>query len=734
MRGERCVLAGIFSLLIAGYLRETSPRPRPLSRCWVDTAGRLLHVELSPDEKWRLSPSPEAIARIRPFLLAKEDKYFFYHPGVYPPALVRAVWHTLHGKRQGGSTLTMQLVRLWRPGPRTPLQKIKEILWAIGIELRYRKSDILRFYLTYAPFGGNIEGIEAASLYYFGKRAERLTPKEIAALLLLSQRPSLVQAFLTGSAEFEACVMAWLSRWHEQGLLTLDELHQAKETPLLPNRYAFPRLPPNLLSTLVRLTSQNRPTFKAACEDGAADTLYLSLPLQRYCTRLLREHLAYWRSCGIEEGAILVADIRSGAILTYVPSDFYEHCAIDLLQVRRSVGSTLKPFLWALALEKGLIHSETPLLDMPRLYRGYVPVNFERGYAGRVLAMKALQESLNAPAVELLEKVGAYPFLRRLEILDLKGLPSHPAVIVGSGETTVYCIVQAYTALGPDAQWRKLRWGPHDPLGIKAVGDSAAAWIVRRGLRRADGWSYKTGTSARLRDAWCIAWDERFVIGVWLGNPNGSPSGCLRGSLSALPLAEAIARYLGPGILSPPPLTVEKLSACGATGMRSSPDCETRVEALAVQGKFSQSLCNHWRSLWYDERYSYCDKCMDFGGDRLREVRLPALPWVLLARSQPLLQKLPPHFPSCTAVEIECFSPQEGHRYWLPRQGAPIFLWGEAAPTAPLLWGIGQDTIGWQKPGTPLPYPIHYTQGRLRLWVQVGRLRKETWCEVKTFP
>ncbi|MCX7652174.1 MAG: transglycosylase domain-containing protein [Bacteroidia bacterium] len=702
---------GIVGLLIfLGEAYQRAPHPPPPSPQFLDQTGQLIHVSLSPDGKWRIPPTAAAIERIAPLLLHKEDKNFWWHPGVDVIALFRATWNTLFGYRQGASTLTMQLARLWRPGERTIFRKISEIFWAIGIELRYSKAQILEYYLTYAPFGGNIEGIETAARIYFGKPAAQLSPLEVAALLLISQRPRLIGAFLRREKEFRLAALSWVRRWYEAGLLPQSDYDQAILTLLVPQRGKLPRLEPHIL-----------PPWR-----GGADTLFLSLSLQRDVQQTLRTEIRAWRTCGISEGAILVVEAATGYIRAYVPSTSYQSCAIDLIQTRRSVGSTLKPFLWAEALYRGKIHSESPLLDAPRSYYGYVPINFEHGrYQGIVSASEALRSSLNAPAVALLHEVGLSAFGSTLRTLGIEGA-EHAGYsgIVGTIEASLFQIVQAYVPLATFGIYKKVRRSTSDTSWQRPMWDSASAWIVRAILNQ-NGWSYKTGTSAYLRDAWCIAYNERYIVGVWLGNPDGTSSGCLKGRSAALPLAQKITALLDKSTVAPMPSSVKVIKVCKETGLLFGADCPTSVSAWRKSDLPTLPTCSHKRYLWIDERYSYCIYCLPAASSSVKPYEMSPAPVALLREKT----QIPPHYPKCVATEVEIISPLEGSQLWLRRAKVP--LEAVSAPTSPILWGRGRDTLGWQMPGEPLWYLVKSSDTLLRLWAQVGGRRRETWCKIK---
>ncbi|MEN2993412.1 MAG: transglycosylase domain-containing protein [Bacteroidia bacterium] len=708
--GEK-VLLGVLALgLFLGLAWEEAPKPPPLSPVFLDAKGHLLHVGLSADEKWRLPLPDAALHQLAPLLLHKEDRYFWYHPGFFPPALLRAVWHTLQGRPQGGSTLTMQLARLWRPGRRSVPRKLLEIFWAIGLELRYTKTDILRFYLDYAPFGGNIEGLETAARWYFGKSAVSLTPLELSALLLISQCPSLQKAFLRGEAAFRQRALFWVRRWAQAGLVSPSDLAQAERLPLRPLPRPLPHLPPHTLPSTA----------------ASGDTLYLIPTLQARAEALLRQHLAFWRSCGVQEGAILIAEAATGKVLAYVPSSDYFHCAIDLIQIRRSVGSTLKPLLWREALERGLIHSATPLLDAPRFFGRYKPINFERPYyRGQVEAAEALRQSLNAPATFLLHRVGLMEFVQRLQEL---GLPRPKYLeynlIVGGVEASLYELVQAYTPLATGGLWVKLRRTPRDSILQKEIGHPGSSWIVREILRLPDGWSYKTGTSTYLRDAWCIAWSPTHIVGVWLGNPDGRASGCLKGRLTALPLAEKVVALLPLPPLDKPPFEVERALSCALTGDRPLPTCPSQKPAYYLRGRYAWKDCQHFRVLWLSPNFTYCSACLpaDTAGLRLRRVELPNLP-ALAAYFQGRRYDLPPHAPSCMQASLDLLSPQPYSTVWLRSYPPYLPLQAVADPPTPVVWGCGRDTLGWQPFGHIRWQIIPSSDSILSLWVQTGQTR-----------
>jgi len=681
----------VLCLLIAALWEAAPPLPN-LSPAWVSEEGQLLHVRLTSDERWRLPLSDEALRLIEPLILAKEDRHFYWHLGVDPMGLARAAWVMLRGgPRQGGSTIPMQTAQLLRPGPRNLWQKLRQMFYATALSIRYDKQTLLRLYLTIAPFGKNIEGLEAAAQYYFQKSAKRLTPLEIAALFLISQRPSLTRAFLVGEESFRQRALFWVRFWKAEGCLSEAELRQAEETPLRPTPRPFPFLDPPPLAL-------QKPHRRERGEPP--ETLYLSPRLQAAAHRLLQAHLRAWESCGIQEGNLLIVEIPTGKVRAYIGSRAYRTCAIDLLQVRRSPGSTLKPFLWVMALQEGLIHSEMPLVDLPLSYEGFLPTNFQKDrYEGQVSARRALYESLNVPAIDLLRRVGEGRFLEGLRRLELPtdeeaGL----SVIIGGQSVRAWQLAQAYTTLGTGGQLVSLRLRNRDSLWVHRVLDSGAVAIVRRMLPSVGwGWVAKTGTSSRLRDAWCIAVSARYVVLVWIGNPDASPSGCLKARELLWPLMQRIVALLPVTPETPLPISVKGLTACPLTGLVADSTCPQRVEAWACEDHFP--VCQHWDTLYVWRSITYRPSCADSAakqGRRLIVERIPleaALWW-----GKWDYQRLPPLSPKCAASgRLLMLMPLERVVVWLRRhRPRPLSLQAISDMPGPIHWWIGAQYLGSQ--------------------------------------
>ena len=533
----------------------------------VDRDGRLLRVYATADGRWRLPQRVEDVdPRFFALLFAYEDKRFRTHRGVDPLALLRATWQlTTSGRIQsGGSTLTMQVARLLEPrSHRTFLAKLRQAVRAIEIERALSKGQVLALYLELAPYGGNIEGIRAAALAYFGKEPRRLTLGEAALLVALPQSPESRRPDRFPEAARRARDRV-LDRFAAAGGAPADEIALAKAEALPKVRRPMPMLAPHAADRAVMQTPP-----------GSEAQLTIDAELQQKLEMLARERS---RTLALTLGpdaslAILVVDNASGEVLAHVgsPDYFDERRAgeIDMTQALRSPGSTLKPFIYGLGFEDGFIHPETLIEDAPVRYGAYAPQNFDFTFQGTVSVRRALQLSLNVPALAVLDQVGASRLAARLGQAGASlVLPpgEAPGLAIGLGGVGIKLsdLVMLYAGIA--------RLGTALPLTeqrLAAVGEGkrllepAAAWYVANVLGgtpppengAAGRIAFKTGTSYGYRDAWSVGFDGRHTVGVWVGRADGAPVPGLVGRAAAAPiLFDAFARLLTPAALPRPPL------------------------------------------------------------------------------------------------------------------------------------------------------------------------------------
>jgi penicillin-binding protein 1C len=543
---------------------EIPPLSLETSVTVLDRNGDLLRAYTVADGRWRLPATTKDVdPRYIAHLIAYEDKRFYRHHGVDPRAMVRAVGQALWSGHvvSGGSTLTMQVARLleesgtgkWRP-------KLRQARLAVALERQLSKTQILNLYLKLAPFGGNLEGVRAASISYFGKEPNRLTAAQSALLVALPQSPEMRRPD-RAAARAEFARNRVLDRLAGFGALPLDEAQVAKRETMPSARISFPAIAPHLADRARR-----------ARQVANVHQLTVKRDLQMTLEKLARSHVADQE--GGLSAAILVMDHQTGEILASVGSagflDTDRSGFIDMTRAIRSPGSTLKPLIYGLAFEAGLAHPETLIDDKPTAFGDYAPQNFDKQFYGTISVRDALQYSLNIPAVALLEAVGPAQLTARMRRAGVKAqLPGNAppglAIALGGVGLSLTDLVTLYGAIarGGVPVAAITRMGENDPDPLKRLMKAEAAWQVADILTGVKGpflapdnnLAYKTGTSYGYRDAWAIGFDGQHVIGVWLGRPDGaSVPGILGAGLAAPLLFECFGR-LKPTLtpLAPPP-------------------------------------------------------------------------------------------------------------------------------------------------------------------------------------
>lgn len=558
-RLQRASLFG--GLLLAAFLVGAAVvdrlAPPPLARLAsvstlvLDRDGRVLRAYTTPEGNWRL---PADLAALDPkllrFLLSYEDQRFRLHPGIDPLAAGRALLQAAsHGRIvSGASTLTMQLARLLEPKPRNLGAKLAEMARALQIEARLTKDEILAAYLTFAPYGGNLEGVRAASLAYFGKEPARLTDAEAALLVALPQAPEAVRPD-RASAAAEAARDKVLRLLHERGVLDDAALTAALQENVPAARQPFPMSAPHLADRL-----------RAARPDAAVIHSTLDDDLQRALLEIVRRHQETLEpSASI---AILAVENAGRKVRAYVgSSDFFADRRFgqnDMVTAFRSPGSALKPFIYGMAFEALIAHPETMMPDVAMRFGDYAPRNFDNHFRGRITAREALQASLNIPAVALLDRIGPQRFVQRLgeagvdlafpEKASVPGLP----IALGGVGIDLEGLVTLFADLADGGKAAPLDFGLGGTGGdLPALVDPVAAYYLTRILldtppppnflsaanrRNAQPIAYKTGTSFGFRDAWAIGYTRDYTIGIWVGRPDGTFSAGRMGRDAAAPI------------------------------------------------------------------------------------------------------------------------------------------------------------------------------------------------------
>ncbi|TRN83503.1 penicillin-binding protein 1C, partial [Pseudomonas syringae] len=610
-------LAGAIMLLIALLWLADRLWPLPLPR--DDLARVVLAEDGTP--LWRFADAngvwryPVSNEQVSPYyleaLLTYEDRWFYSHPGVNPLALLRATWQNLSGARvvSGGSTLSMQVARLLDPHSRTLSGKFRQLWRTLQLEWHLSKDQILSLYLNRAPFGGTLQGVAAASWAYLGKSPQNLTRAEAALLAVLPQAPSRLRPDRHPQRAQQARDKV-LRRLAEFQVWPQASVNEALEEPL----WLAPRQEPSLAPLLARrLNRPNSPPLIRTTLDASLQ-------------RRMEDLLMGWRARLPERtsAAILVVEAENMAVRAYVGSvdinDAKRFGHVDMVTALRSPGSTLKPFLYGMAMDAGLIHSESLMQDVPRRYGDYRPGNFSSGFGGPVAASSALSMSLNLPAVQLLEVYGPKRFAAELRNggvpLTLPPLAEPSlALILGGAGSRLEDLVTGYSAFARGGRSADVRLQPQDRLRERRMMSPGAAWIIRRilsGQSRPDidpraelvqrpQLAWKTGTSYGFRDAWAIGVGPRFLVGVWIGRPDGTPVPGQFGLASAAPLMLQVHDVLvnrdsQRGIaapVQPVPQNVGVAAICWPLGQpmsKSDPNCRRQRFAWTLDGTTPPTL------------------------------------------------------------------------------------------------------------------------------------------------
>ncbi|MDE9440347.1 peptidoglycan glycosyltransferase PbpC [Xenorhabdus bovienii] len=577
----------LFALLAAVWLADKI-WPLPLhnvkmARVVVGEDGSPLWRFADNEGIWRY---PVTLEQVSPeyiqALLTYEDRWFYKHPGINPVSLLRAAWQDIRAGKivSGGSTISMQVARLIDPHPRTFTGKFRQIWRTLQLECHYSKDQILEMYLNRAPFGGTLQGVGAASWAYLGKPPSELSPGEAALLAVLPQAPSRLRPDRYPERA-QAARDKVLQRLKQYNVWSAENVADIKEE----NVWLAPRQVPHLAPLLARRMANGNPkeVIQTTIDTG----------LQRQ----LEDMVLNWKYQLADKTSIgvLVVDHTDMAVKSYIGSvdlqDDSRFGHVDMISAWRSPGSTLKPFLYAMALDDGLIHGESLLQDVPRRFNDYRPGNFDSGFNGPVSASEALTRSLNLPAVQLLESYGAKRFtanLRNVGMVLRFPLGSEPnlSLILGGTAARMDELVSVYSAFARQGKVSPLRFTPQQKIRDRQLFSAGAAWIVRRimageGRPKPDDslsaevpLAWKTGTSYGYRDAWAIGLNARYTIGVWVGRPDGTPVVGQFGYATAIPIMNQIngllmenLRYSSQRIpVDPRPISVSQATICWPSG------------------------------------------------------------------------------------------------------------------------------------------------------------------------
>lgn len=752
-------MLGFLMCLLGVWYFLCLPRPLfsdPYATVLHDRHGALLGALIASDGQWRFPPAAQTPERFNHAIVQFEDKRFFYHPGFDVIALVRSLYQNIQAGKvlSGGSTLSMQVIRLARKGrPRNLWNKTIEIILATRLELRYSKDEILQLFAANAPFGGNVVGLDAACWRYFGRAPNELSWGDAALLAVLPNNPSWMHLARNREA-LKTKRDKLLVRLLARHLLDTLSFNLAVAEPIPDQPFPLPRLAPHLLDRL-----------RAEGHDQQQIVTTIDAQLQQRATQLVQDHAEVLAGNQIFNAAALIVHVPTGEVMAYVGNSaagarHHEH--VDVIRSPRSSGSILKPLLFAAMLDEGKMLTRTIQPDIPTLLNGFAPKNFSRQYDGAVAASDALIRSLNVPAVHQLR---TYRYEKFYNLLVETGITTlnQPAdhyglsLILGGAEATLFDVTGVYASMartlnnyfqaaGANRYAANNFRAPHFILadsvrkfsGTLGTGPLSAASIyltfdvLKEVYRPGEetGWQYfnnaktiawKTGTSMGFRDAWAVGVNGDYAVGVWAGNADGEGRPGLTGTVVAAPLLFSIFSMLPENKWFDVPLAeLQRVAVCSSSGYRATDKC-TSVDTVFVTARGLQTApCPYHQWVWLspDGRHRVNNSCA-----LLANMKKQA--WFVLPPVQEYYYKnlhlsyktLPAYLPACDQANVsgnmEIIYPQSGSKIFIPRQldgtlSESVFQVAHRGKQQKVYWHIDNTFIGLTETShrlsvTPLP-------------------------------
>jgi len=708
----------------------------PYSTVLLDRQGQILGMKAAEDGQIRFRETDALPQRYMIAVMVFEDRYFMCHGGVNIGALFRAFGQNIRAGKvvSGGSTLSMQVIRMARKNPpRTIIEKVKEVLLAWRLEQQYSKLRIFQMYASHAPFGGNIVGIEAASLKYFNRRPEQLSWAEAALLAVLPNAPALIYPG-KNNVILKQKRDRLLFRIYQYGLITSDAYQLALAEPLPEKMYETPLIAPHLLIRACREKT------------GTVCHSYIDAHLQRRVNEIVERHTVRLSANYIYNIAVLVAHVPTGEVRAYVGNSVAREGSrgneVDIIRCVRSSGSILKPALYALMLQNGFILPRTLIPDIPSRFGSYAPSNFNRDFKGAVPAGQALAQSLNIPFVRMLKDysyVRFYEELKQLGITSLNRNAEHYglSLILGGAETSLWDICNLYGGMSSvlrhyndgdgqyfSGEYERLKLWETGSDELKEGGEmlkASAIWQTFKALEEVErpemesGWknfissmnlSWKTGTSFGFRDAWAVGVNADYVIGVWVGNADGEGRPGLIGVRAAAPVLFEVAALL-PSVCRfyEPTEEMREAVVCRKSGFRAGAFCEVVDTVRICPAGQRTPVCPYHQYIHVDstERWRVSSECVPVRKMRKKNwfVLPPVQEWYY-SRSHADYRKLPPYRPGChpQGEEVmEMIYPQRGTRVFIPRDfggkpGRVVFEAVHRSAQAEVYWHIDDQYLG----------------------------------------
>lgn len=685
---KRKIRLFLFIILAVGYYFCLPKKlfKKPYATVIESKEGKLLGAKIADDGQWRFPERDSVPYKFEKALLQYEDKHFYWHWGVNPVSIGKALVQNFRSGKivRGGSTVTQQVIRLSRGNKqRSYWEKCIEIVLATRLEFRHSKQKILALYASHAPFGGNVVGIDMASWRYFGVSPEQLSWSENALLAVLPNAPGLIHLG-KNQQKLKEKRDALLLKLHQSGEIDAQTYELSLLEPLPENPQPLPQLAPHLTEKMAHELPQKRTRTT------------IDFHLQSQLNRICKRYYNLYKQFEVHNMAILVVDVQKRHVIGYVgntPTDEEHQKDVNIIHAPRSTGSILKPFLYGAMLDSGELLPEEFIADVPTRISEYTPENFNKTFEGAVPANEALSKSLNIPFVLLLQRYGVYRFYEQLQKYQLKTIKKHPdhyglSLILGGAESNLWELTQAYTNMVSDLNYfnkkrlyhefpfqklqllseeKALNYGKD--MSLKQFMSAGAIWQTFQAMTEVNrpvydaAWTYyessqriawKTGTSFGNRDGWAIGLTPRYVVGVWVGNAKGEGRPHLTGANNASPILFEVFGLLPKSTWFSEPIDdLEEVSVCAVSGFLASEYCPKKVQKVVANLPHGNPCSFHKLvHLTPDRKFQVNTTCESLGQivTENRFVLPPVMEW-FYKKNHVNYQSLPPFRPDCVSSE-----------------------------------------------------------------------------------
>ncbi|GAA4305159.1 penicillin-binding protein 1C [Aestuariibaculum suncheonense] len=713
----------------------------PTATVITSNNNELLGALIANDGQWRFPHNDSIPEKFKTCILQFEDEYFYYHWGFNPVSIFKALRDNLNSKtvKRGGSTITQQVIRLSRKGrSRTYFEKLKELILATRLEFRTSKNNILSYYSSNAPFGGNVVGLDAASWRYFNRDAHHLSWAESATLAILPNAPSLIYPGKNQEILLKKRNRLLKKLVQDQIIDSLTYTLSVEE-PLPETPYPLPKIAPHLLHKIAK--TQNGNHIKTT----------IDISLQKQVNYLVKSHYNTLKQNEIYNCAVLVLNVHTRQVLAYVgntPTDKAHQKDVDIIDKPRSTGSILKPFLFAAMLDAGDILPNTLVADVPTQFGSYNPENFNKSYDGAVPASKALSRSLNIPAVRMLQEFGIdrfYQYLKTLKLKDLKYNTNHYglSLILGGAESNLWDLCKSYASLSSTLNHYNETSSEYftrefcEPTFLasetikfgkktieKTLFDAASIYLTFESLKEVnrpendDNWEFfdnskqiawKTGTSFGFRDAWAIGTTKDYVVGVWVGNADGEGRPGLIGVQTAAPILFDVFDLLPHSPwFSQPFDEMHQAEICKQSGYRASANCDDTQQAFVQLSGLKTPPCPYHKLIHLDqtEQFQVNSSCEAYSNIKTKSwFILPPVMAYYYKTKNPFYKSLPKFRDDCidyNTASMEFIYPEEHNSVFLPKDfngktNELILKIAHSKPETEVFWYLDNLYLGTTK-------------------------------------